>query len=275
MAILQEHARYCQSVRYSPDGNFWASAGFDGKIFLYEGKDSELIGEIQESGGKNAHGGGIYALSWSGNSKSFLTCSGDKTCKIWDAETKIATTTFVMGNAVEDQQLGCLWSGDYLISVSLSGFINYLDPRSPSKPARVVGGHNKPITKISKGCGDTATPTVVTAGSDGRVVEWSVADGITRVIQGDGHGAQVNGLCPADGATRMVTVGIDDSLKVFDQDLAKYETGVSAKLPAQPKGLDHKGDMTVVTTINSIILVRMRKILCQKMNFIYFCIFVS
>ena len=167
----------------------------------------------------------------------------------------MSTTTFVMGNAVEDQQLGCLWSGEYLISVSLSGFINYLDPRSPSKPSRVVGGHNKPITKISKGCGDTANPTVVTAGSDGRVVEWSVADGITRVIQGDGHGAQVNGLCQTAAGTKMATVGIDDSLKVFDQDLATYESGVSAKLPAQPKGLDHKGDLTVVSTINSLVLV--------------------
>jgi WD40 repeat protein len=25
-------------VRYSPDGNYWASGGFDGKIFLYDGK---------------------------------------------------------------------------------------------------------------------------------------------------------------------------------------------------------------------------------------------
>ena len=43
VVIFQEHSRYCQSVRYSPDGVFWASAGFDGKIFLYDGKDSELV----------------------------------------------------------------------------------------------------------------------------------------------------------------------------------------------------------------------------------------
>ena len=127
------------------------SGGFDGKIFIYEGKESELIGEIQESGGKNAHGGGIYAVSWCNTSRSFLSCSGDKTCKIWDVETKKATTTFNLGNAVEDQQLGCLWSGNYMISVSLSGHINYLDPRTPEKPVKVVSGHNKPITKMIKG----------------------------------------------------------------------------------------------------------------------------
>ena len=53
-----------------------------------------------------------------------------------------------MGNTVDDQQLGCLWSGDFMLSVSLSGYINYLDPSSPSKPSRILKGHNKPITKV-------------------------------------------------------------------------------------------------------------------------------
>ena len=66
--------------------------------------------------------------------------------------------------------------------VSLSGYINYLDPRSPSKPVKVVAGHNKPITKMVKGY-DDSNPTLVTAGSDGRVVEWTIADASTRVMQ--------------------------------------------------------------------------------------------
>ena len=117
---MQEHNRYCQSVRYSPDGKYWASGGFDGKIFLYEGKESDLIGEVQE-GDKNAHGGGIYGISWAGNSRSFLSCSGDKSCKIWDVETKKSTTTFNMGTNVEDQQVGCLWSGNFILSGMKTG----------------------------------------------------------------------------------------------------------------------------------------------------------
>ena len=68
------------------------------------------------------------------------------------------------------------------IIVSLSGFINYLDPRSPSKPVKVIAGHNKPITRMIKGH-DDSNPTLISAGSDGRVVEWSVADGSTRTMQ--------------------------------------------------------------------------------------------
>lgn len=46
--------------------------------------------------------------------------------------------TFTMGSTVLDQQLGCLWQKDHLLSISLSGYINYLDKNNPSKPLRVI-----------------------------------------------------------------------------------------------------------------------------------------
>ncbi len=45
-----------------------------------------------------------------------------------------------MGTTVQDMQVGCLWQGDFLLSVSLSGYINYLDPNNPSKPMRIIKG---------------------------------------------------------------------------------------------------------------------------------------
>jgi WD40 repeat protein len=57
--ILQDHTRFVQAVRYSPNGSHFASAGFDGKVFLYDGTSSDLIGEI----GSPAHKGGVYAVS--------------------------------------------------------------------------------------------------------------------------------------------------------------------------------------------------------------------
>lgn len=45
---------------------------------------------------------------------------------------------FVMGTAVPDMQLGCAWIGENLITVSLSGNINYLDRNNPTYPMRVI-----------------------------------------------------------------------------------------------------------------------------------------
>ena len=43
-----------------------------------------------------------------------------------------------MGNSIDDMQVGCVWVGDQMISVSLSGFINYLDPANPDKPKKII-----------------------------------------------------------------------------------------------------------------------------------------
>jgi len=34
--------------------------------------------------------------------------------------------------------VSCLWQGNYLLTVSLNGFITYLDINNPEKPIRVV-----------------------------------------------------------------------------------------------------------------------------------------
>ena len=48
-----------QAVRFAPDGEKFATGGFDGKVFIYDGKDGELIKEL----GVPAHKGGIYGVS--------------------------------------------------------------------------------------------------------------------------------------------------------------------------------------------------------------------
>jgi hypothetical protein len=45
--------------------------------------------------------------------------------------------TYTFGNDVKDQQVGCLWSGTNILTVSLSGQISYLD-REGQKPLRVI-----------------------------------------------------------------------------------------------------------------------------------------
>ena len=56
---------------------------------------------------------------------------------------------FKMGDQVEDQQVSCLWQGEYLLSVSLSGHINYLDRNNPDRPLRILKGHNKNLSAIA------------------------------------------------------------------------------------------------------------------------------
>ncbi|XP_026500206.2 actin-interacting protein 1 [Vanessa tameamea] len=245
----QEHTRFAQAVRYSPDGSLFASAGFDGKIFLFDGATSELKGEI----GSPAHKGGVYGIAWSPDGKQLLSCSGDKTCAIWDIETMQRAFIFNMGTAVENQQVSCLWQGKHLLSVSLSGDINYLDVENPDTPLRVLTGHNKPIT-----CLELQDKGLFTASHDGSVTLWNVETGAGRHVRGRGHGNQLNGMRAARGA--LLTCGIDDTLRRAaappDDDVPTY-TDDAIPLGSQPRGLDHLADedLTIVATVKELTVI--------------------
>ncbi|KAL1461035.1 hypothetical protein WDU94_012967 [Cyamophila willieti] len=221
----QEHSRFVQAVRYSPSGNHFASAGFDGKVFLYDGASSDLVSEL----GSPAHKGGVYGVAWKPDGTQLLTCSGDKTCKLWDIETKSVVSEFNMGSDVEDQQVSCLWQGDYLLTVSLSGFISYLDVNNPSTPVRVIKGHNKPITALAL---SPDRSTVYTGSHDGFITRWNAKTGENDRIQGAGHGNQING---------MKSTG----------DLL----GPEVKLGSQPRGLDIDENTIVTVTVKQISIV--------------------
>jgi len=45
---IKTHTKFVQDVRYAPSGDHFASVGSDGKIFLYDGKAGEAVGEFSE-----------------------------------------------------------------------------------------------------------------------------------------------------------------------------------------------------------------------------------
>lgn len=79
--LNKDHGNFVNSVRFAPDGSFFASGGADGRAFLYDGKEGKLVAEVG-GGSAPAHTAGIYAISWSPDSKRFITASADKTVKV-------------------------------------------------------------------------------------------------------------------------------------------------------------------------------------------------
>lgn len=72
------------SSQYAPSGSLFASAGSDGQVFLYDGLTAEERGALLD--GEAAHKAGVFAASFSKDSKSIATSSADRTTKLWDVE---------------------------------------------------------------------------------------------------------------------------------------------------------------------------------------------
>lgn len=255
--IKDKHTNYIYGVGFSPDGSTLVSVGADRRIWLYDGKTGETRGQI----GEGEHQGSILGVSWAQDSRRFVTASADRTVKIWDAEAGKATQTWRLGEEgsidVKDQQVGVVWpagrSDDLIISLSLSGDLNYL-VEGNSKPTRVVQGHQKNITSLTKfgPGGGNDNPTLWSGSFEGRVCSWDVATGDADEIEGDRHTAYIAGLTSTqEGTGRIYSVGWDDTIRSIDVG-AKTYTGTANKLSGQPKGIAAGNSTVLVGTSEGV-----------------------
>ena len=254
--IREKHTNYIYGVGFSPDGSNLVSVGGDRRIWLYDGKTGEAKGQI----GEGEHKGSIFSVSWSGDSRKLATASADRTVKIWDVETGKASQSWSLGEEgsvnVSDQQVGIVWphrrSDGLLISLSLSGDLNYLTEGTP-KPRQVVQGHQKSITALNhSSASGSDSDTLWTGSFEGRVCGWNVASGIAEAVDGDSHPGYIAGLAATqEGSGRIYSVGWDDTIRSIDIG-AKTYTGSTSKLSSQPKGIAAGGSTVLVANSESV-----------------------
>jgi len=245
---IKGHTRWINCLRFSPDGSKLVTVGSDKLGFFYDGKTGEEVGKLP----KDCHKGGIMCVDWSDDSKKILTVSADKTAKVWNAGDYSLETTFTFPNDVAYQQLGCLWQGDQLITVSLSGKITVLDPSNPSTPARVQLGHNRFITTVDV----SSSGKVYTGDYEGNVIEWDLSNASTQGFKGTKHKNQIQRIV-VSGDT-LVTTAMDDSVKFTS--LGDKNWGTSVSTGSLPHDLAVKGDTAIVACIDCIVVVQGGKV---------------
>ena len=241
----KEPNKYVNAVRYSPDGEFFVAGDSGGKLYLYEGKEGKFVNEIN-GGEAQAHKGGVYGISWSEDSKRFMSASADKSVKIWDAGANKCVTTFTAGTTVEDQQIGCIWVGDSIVSTSLSGFINFWDEGNAGAPASIIKGHSENVTAMTV-CGDS----FYAGCTSGRTTTCAIANGQSATFD-NSHASQVKTACSA--GTTLVTAGMDDTVRITQFGEAKLGTPV--KLSSMPQGVGILDDLVGVAGKGHITLIR-------------------
>ncbi|KAJ1718239.1 WD40 repeat-like protein, partial [Coemansia biformis] len=253
-AVLGEHVGFVYDVKYAPSDEFFVTVGADKKIFLYDGKSGELVRQVG-AGSAEAHTGSIYAVAWSPDGKLIVTSSADRTCKFWDiaADALVATVAIGAGSAApEHQQVGNLWAGDHIVSLSLSGNLNYLRMDSAA-PVRVVTGHQKAITAAV-----LAHPqTLYTASYDGRVCTWDFAGspGTAAAVEGSTGGVRVE---DAAASGDLVALGsMDDTLRFVRAGTVAAASAVALAAAPRSVALDADGT-TVVAALqdDSVVVVR-------------------
>jgi hypothetical protein len=136
-----------------------------------------------------------------------------------------------------------------ILSLSLSGALNYLDP-STSKPIRVVSGHQKTVKALGT-TGDAST--ILSASYDGRVCAWDVATGDAHVVS-ETEGNVVQFTASEKKAWSVSSVASQDLLKEIDVTNKSYEyiitrlsngRGLSVGIGGSPAGVSSQNGNTI------------------------------
>eukprot|EP00928_Gymnodinium_smaydae_P027985 TRINITY_DN21470_c2_g2_i1.p1 TRINITY_DN21470_c2_g2~~TRINITY_DN21470_c2_g2_i1.p1 ORF type:complete len:649 (+),score=85.10 TRINITY_DN21470_c2_g2_i1:54-1949(+) len=215
------HTNFVNSVRYSPDGEWAASAGSDSNVCLYEGKSGDLVKEFAKPDGIT---GSLWALSWSPDSKRIATAGGDKMLRIWDRESGAQVCAVKVGSGqLEDMQVGLVWgSGTCITSVCLDGRLLIWDVAADGSVTLKSSTEGTQCALASVGC-DRKAGLILQAGSDG-VVAVTPTEGQTWVARvGKGVRQILTHSSAWKGESEAVIISNDDSVRRLSLD--KKELG--------------------------------------------------
>lgn len=169
---IRTHTKFVQAVEYASDDSLFASAGSDGKLFLYDGSTGDQVGELggSEAEASEKHAGTIFALAWSRlNPSKLASFAADGRVRLWDAgKQQLVKLSFTISHSFssvtkkntclisvsctdlhrcwtlaespspEQQQVGGTWvEGHRLCSLSYNGDMTILDERE-AKPVKII-----------------------------------------------------------------------------------------------------------------------------------------
>ena len=211
---------------------------------------------MRELTAEDGHTGSIWSCAWSADSKELLTTSGDSTAKIWNvADSTVATTfTFPDDGTNQHQQVGCVWHKEHIITVSLSGTVNFLDRQNPSTPLRSLQGHGTSLSALSI---DTQRKVIYTSSQQGAVFKWNPETNelISMATIGDGS-ANVSCLGVIPSSNTVITAGFDDTVRVCASEAEGVNSAATEKSDGQPVAIAtaNEGHFALVTKKKMLIL---------------------
>lgn len=122
----KEHKSYISNAKFSPKGDRIAVVGLEKRITIYETETGTILLDIPKTQ-ENQHKSSIIGCTWL-NEEMLITCSLDKTVKIWDLTNQKNRTLKVSEKDNQgddsDQLHGLIIAKDYLIANSLDGTLN-------------------------------------------------------------------------------------------------------------------------------------------------------
>ncbi len=172
-------------------------------------------GDIKEKKDK-IHTGSVYSLAFFDGGKKFVTCSADKTLKIWKWEglQLLHTLNINAKPQVDDMQVGVTVTDQHIISLSLNGVFNFwnldqLEGEVIDAPHFVQGLHRKNIVQVWYSEGK-----LLSIDTDGRVLKF---ESLSQIATHHDLGKSVKNA-KFTKCGKFVAISSSDSIIVYSTD---------------------------------------------------------
>jgi len=218
------HSNFVNCVRYSPDGDWFASAGSDSKLCLYEGKDGEFVKEFAKPEGLS---GSFWAMAWSPDSARCATAGGDKKLRIWDREAAAQVAESAVGTNLMDMQVGVSWaSSTRVISVCLDGRLLLWDVADGLSLAGTVNGTQGPLNALAF---DKTLKCLVYGGTEGSLAIAPASGQVMKATIGKGVQHVVAHSASFGGSPEACVISLDDCVRKVGLEKGEVSAPVEVK----------------------------------------------
>ncbi len=231
-----KHGNYVRAVAVSPDGATVATAGDDGFVHVASAKDGSLVHKFR------AHGDRVLGVRFSPrDGRWLLTCSRDKTARLWDAATGHKIGLPLQGHSwwvwsaalsADEKQIATAGQDGKVIIWSV-------EPRAGEpkiEQQKVFLGHDGPVFAAAF---SPDGRQVASAGEDKRVLVWEtdkikdldfkqllanqpIAPQDSRSLEG--HSAPIRALAFSADGGYLLSAGDDNTVRTWDVIAGKLRT---------------------------------------------------